>query len=86
MGTTAGGVGRKRGDVRAFRACYGLDFCSGRGWTLFGGADTGGGQGDDRGAPRVGRVTHWKVCTKAGDAVAWAVAASFGSVCILGAF
>lgn len=45
-----------------------------------------GGRGDDRGAPRVGRVTHWKVCTKAGDAVAWAVAASFGSVCILGAF
>ena len=32
--TTAGGVGRKRGDVRAFRACCGLDFCSGRGWTL----------------------------------------------------
>lgn len=34
MGTVAGEVNRKGGDVRIFRACCGLNFCSGRAWML----------------------------------------------------
>lgn len=32
VGTVAGEVNRKGGDVRVFRACCGFNFCSGRAW------------------------------------------------------